>query len=97
MKNELELCVFKNEHVPSQTCSERVTAISYCEDGNGHVVTEDINYNIAYPSDYVLKDEFCSYAFTAEDYIKVLKLGMKLGQLGYNDITVKNIKERYDM
>lgn len=50
-----------------------------------------------YPSDYLLKDEFGSYAFTAEDYIKVLKLGMKLGQLGYNDISVKNIKERYDM
>ena len=50
-----------------------------------------------YSSGYLLKDEFCSYAFTAEDYIKVLKLGMKLGQLGYNDITVKNIKERYDM
>lgn len=60
-------------------------------------VTEDVDYNIMYPSGYLLKDEFCSYAFTSEDYIKVLKLGMKLGQLGYNDITVKNIKERYDM
>ena len=50
-----------------------------------------------YPSGYLLKDEFGSYAFTAKDYIKVLKLGMKLGQLGYNDISVTNIKERYDM
>ena len=56
-----------------------------------------VHYHIMYPSGYLLKDEFGSYAFTAEDYIKVLKLGMKLGQLGYNDITVKNIKERYDM
>ena len=97
MKNKLKLCVFKNEYTSSQMCSERVTAISYCEDGNGHVVTEDVDYNIMYPSDYLLKDEFGSYAFTAEDYIKVLKLGMKLGQLGYNDIIVKNIKERQEM
>lgn len=97
MKNELELCVFKNEHVPSQTCSERVTAISYCEDGNGHVVTEDINYNIVYPSDYVLKDEFGSYAFTSEDYIEALKLGMKLGKLGYNGVRVKVVKERHEV
>ena len=97
MKNKLELCVFKNEYTSSQMCSERVTAISFCEDDDGYAVTEDVDYNIMYPSDYLLKNEFGSYAFTAEDYIKVLKLGMKLGQLGYNDISVKNIKERYDM
>ena len=65
--------------------------------GSSHAATEDVDYNIMYPSDYLRKDEFGSYAFTAEDYIKVLKLGMKLGQLGYNDISVKNIKERYEM
>lgn len=97
MKNKLELCVFKNEYTSGQMCSERVTALSFREDDDGYAVTEDVDYNIMYPSDYLLKDEFGAYAFTAEDYIKVLKLGMKLGQLGYNDITVKNIKERYDM
>ena len=97
MKNKLELCVFKNEYTSSQMCSERVTALSYVEDDDGYAVTEDVDYNIMYPSDYVLKDEFGSYAFTAEDYINVLKLGMKLGQLGYNDISVENINERYEM
>ena len=97
MKNKLELCVFKNEYTSSQMCSERVTALSFCEDDDGYAVTEDVDYNIMYPAGYLLKDEFGSYAFTAEDYINVLKLGMKLGQLGYNDITVKNIKERQEM
>ena len=97
MKNKLELCVIKNEYTSSQMCSERVTAISFCEDDDGYAVTEDIDYNIMYPAGYLLKDEFGSYVFTAEDYIKVLKLGMKLGQLGYNDISVENIKERQEM
>lgn len=92
MKNKLELCVFKNEYTSSQMCSERVTAPSLVADDDWYAVTKDVDYNVMYPSDYVLKDEFGSYAFTAEDYIKVLKLGMKLGQLGYNDISVKNIK-----
>lgn len=52
MKNKLDLCVFKNEYTSSQMCSERVTALSFCEDDDGYAV---------------------------------------------NDITVKNIKERYDM
>ena len=94
MKNELELCVFKKENTPSQTCSERVTAISYCEDSDGNVITEDIDYNVMYPSDYILEDEFGSYVFTSKDYIKVLKLGMKLGQLGYKDICVEIVNER---
>lgn len=97
MKNKLELCVFKNEYTSSQMCSERVTAISFCEDDDGYAVTEDVDYNIMYPAGYLLKDEFGAYAFTAEDYIKVLKLGMKLSQMGYNDITVQNIKERQEM
>lgn len=97
MKNELELCVFKNEHIPSQTCSERVTAISYNTDEDGNAITEEINYNVMYPSDYVLKDEFGSYVFTAKDYIDVLKLGMRLGQLGYKDIRVEMINEREEV
>ena len=97
MKNKLELCVFKNEYTSSQMCSERVTAISFCEDDDGYAVTEDINYNIAYPSDYVLKDEFGSYAFTSDDYIEALKLGMKLGKLGYNGVRVKVVKERHEV
>ena len=97
MKNKLELCVFKNEYTSSQMCSERVTALSFCEDDDGYAVTEDVDFNIMYPAGYLLKDEFGSYVFTAEDYIKVLKLGMKLGKLGYNDISVENIKERQEM
>ena len=76
MKNKLELCVFKNEYTSSQMCSERVTALSFCEDDHGYAVTEAVDYNIMYPSDYLLKDEFGPYAFTAADDINVLKLGM---------------------